>query len=74
MVSEGGRGSFLDACYQSKEIPFEPALLINLQTRPTNFFLCVFRHLGQITFAQNFPLRTDVPTAASLHTRHAMFR
>jgi len=26
MVSEGGRGSFLDACYQSKEIPFEPAL------------------------------------------------
>ena len=24
--------------------------------------------LGQITFAHNFPLRTDFPTAASLHT------
>jgi len=39
MVSEGGRGSFLDACYQSKEIPFEPALLI-CRPDPLTFF-CV---------------------------------
>ena len=32
MVSEGGRGSLLDACYQSKEIPYYPALLICGQT------------------------------------------
>jgi len=32
MVSEGGRGSLLDACCQSKEIPYYPALLIGGQT------------------------------------------
>jgi len=32
MVSEGGRGSFLDACHQSKDIPHYPALLICGQT------------------------------------------
>jgi len=32
MVSEGGRGSLLDAYYQFKEIPYYPALLICGQT------------------------------------------
>jgi len=40
MVSEDGRGSLLDACYQSKEIPYYPALLICGQTH----FFCFFRH------------------------------
>jgi len=57
MVSEGGTGSFLDACYQSKEIA------------DTHQLLCVcLQTLGQITFAHNFPLCTDFPTAASLCT------
>jgi len=63
MVSEGGRGSLLDACYQSKEIPYYPALLIRGQI----FLLCL-QTLGQITFAHDFPVRTDFPTAASLRT------
>jgi len=32
MVSEDGRGSLLDACYQPNEIPYYPALLICGQT------------------------------------------
>jgi len=32
MVNEGGRSSLLDACYQSKEIPYYPGLLICGQT------------------------------------------
>jgi len=32
MVIEGERGSLLDACYQSKEMPYYPALLICGQT------------------------------------------
>jgi len=65
MVSEGGRGSLLDAFYWSKEIPYYPALLICGQTHWL-FCVCVSSTLGQITFAHNFPLRTDFPTAASV--------
>jgi len=32
MVSEGGRGSLLDVCYQYKEVTYYPALLICGQT------------------------------------------
>jgi len=32
MVSKGGKGSLLDACYQSEAIPYYPALLICGQT------------------------------------------
>jgi len=66
MVSEGGRGSFLDACYQSKEIPYSSS--VNLPTDTLTFLCVCLQTLGQITFAHNFPFRTDFPTAASLRT------
>jgi len=34
--------------------------------RRTNFFVCVSSDIRQITFAHNFLLHTDFPTAASI--------
>jgi len=46
---------------------------VNLGTDALTFFCVCRQTLGQITFAHNFPLRTDFPTAASLRTVERCF-
>jgi len=41
---------------------------VNLRTDALTLLCVCLQTLGQITFAHNFPLRTDFPTAASLRT------
>jgi len=46
---------------------------VNPRTDALTFFCVCLPTLGQITFAHNFPLRTDFPTAASLLTVRGCF-
>jgi len=41
---------------------------VNLRTDALIFLCVCLQTLGQITFAHNFPLHTDFPTAAPLRT------
>ena len=41
---------------------------VNPRTDALTFFCACLQTLAQITFAHNFPLRTDFPTATSLRT------
>jgi len=47
MVGEGGRGSLLDAYYQSKEIPCHPTTVGKSADRRTNFFYVCLQTLEQ---------------------------
>jgi len=66
MVSEGGRGSLLDACYQSEDMPYLP--LCRPADRRTNFLLFVSSDIRAERLRITSRFRRTFLTAASLHT------